>query len=941
MSRISRRGLLGGALGGLASTSVARTAHAQAPEDDAVPPDAPSSPESPEPLTSAATVRTTFFRNGEELTVEVGPHTPALEMLRASGTTGPKLGCGTGSCGSCTVLVDGEPQVTCVMPAVALHRRSITTIEGIARGPGVTQLHPIQRAFLAEDALQCGFCTPGFVVEAAAFHDRWRATHGATEPDRGSIAEALAGHLCKCGAYPAIFRAVAAACRGEHDGQRLDYARVEGPAKVRGEAQFTVDITLEGMLHARVLRSPVAHGTLHGTDDAGARDLPGVRAIHRLVGDGETVRFAGQELLVVAATDEATAARALAAVVLDLQPHPAAIGLEEAASDRSPQVYDRSGARDAPPAGLRRPRSGRWRHNVHGPLSGSQLAKPASARRRISDPEEGSLVVEGQWETQAQALCAMEPHAAVARFGAERLEVWASTQSCQELARELARHFKLKSDQVIVRCPHVGGAFGGKGGLPLEVRMAAELSRLAEAPVRLVLSRDEELLVGGARAQQRIDVGLAQGPEGELAGLSYQSLDHLGTALGLRTSFLARLVYPSARKDLDDFEVVSHTPPASPAVGLGGPAAFFALEGAVDQLAHEGGIDPIGLRRRWSEEPVRHRLLDWAEALDVWTERGPVGQDTGRFRRGVGLAAGAWVHAWDPATQVEIEAGPDGISVRCATQDPGSGTRSLIAEVVARKLGLQRTDVQVEIGDSRRPHGPPSHASLVPSSVVPAAEHAVEQLIDVLVDRAEDRDILGDVAEGGLLAADGRLVPWRELLEGQPPVWTVGRRRRDHKPGLLPLPVGGARLGRVLPAALQVCEVEVDLLLGNVRVRRWWAGIAAGRLATPRLAQSQVEAGVVQGISYALFEERRLDPHSGHLLTHDLEKYRLAGLGDTPEVSVHFETSGFDHIRGGVVGLEDLALVAVPAAVANAVFHATGERPRRLPLTPQQLLERA
>lgn len=202
--------------------------------------------------------------NGRTTTIEVGGGEAAVDAIRERcGLTGTKSVCGGVVCGACTMLVDGTPTVTCLLPATALDGAAVTTVEGLA-GDG---LHPVQRAFMAHDGLQCGYCTPGFVVDAAAFVDRWRAEHGAVEPDRNTVADALAGHLRRCGAHAGIRRAVAAACRGDFD-DPVDVApaRVEAKAKVTGAARYTTDVVLPGLLHGVIVRSRVATGTVRRVD---------------------------------------------------------------------------------------------------------------------------------------------------------------------------------------------------------------------------------------------------------------------------------------------------------------------------------------------------------------------------------------------------------------------------------------------------------------------------------------------------------------------------------------------------------------------------------------------------------------------------------------------------------------------------------------------------
>ncbi|MGW2043548.1 2Fe-2S iron-sulfur cluster-binding protein, partial [Streptomyces virginiae] len=199
-----------------------------------------------------------FEVNGARRTVDVDDDPAAVEVVRDRlGLTGTKLVCAGGVCGACTIQVDGEPRVSCLTPAARLAGRRVTTVEGLAA-------HPVARAFAGEDALQCGYCTPGFVVEAAAFFERWRAEHGPTRPGREQIAAALAGHLCRCGAYEGILRAVAAACAGDYDTaptgrQAPAVPRTEAPEKTDGSARYTTDLHPEGLLEGVIIRSPHAH----------------------------------------------------------------------------------------------------------------------------------------------------------------------------------------------------------------------------------------------------------------------------------------------------------------------------------------------------------------------------------------------------------------------------------------------------------------------------------------------------------------------------------------------------------------------------------------------------------------------------------------------------------------------------------------------------------
>lgn len=274
---------------------------------------------------------TTTTVNGRVESLPDDPDALLIDIVRDQlKLTGTKLVCGAGVCGACTVLVDGAPVTSCLMPAQAAAGKAVTTVEGI----GAAGLHPVQKAFMAHDALQCGFCTPGFIVEATAFCDQWRATRGTAVPSREEIGAALSGHLCRCGAYDGIFRAVADACVGRFDGDNVAAPRIEARDKVTGAAKYTVDITHDGQLEGLILRSREAHARITTLDLAPARALAGVTAVS-LLGDDKIVRYVGEPIAAVAAKDRKAAMAALAAIKLTYEKLPAVVGLDAGRKDLS------------------------------------------------------------------------------------------------------------------------------------------------------------------------------------------------------------------------------------------------------------------------------------------------------------------------------------------------------------------------------------------------------------------------------------------------------------------------------------------------------------------------------------------------------------------------------------------------------------------------------
>ena len=347
---------------------------------------------------------------------------------------------------------------------------------------------------------------------------------------------------------------------------------------------------------------------------------------------------------------------------------------------------------------------------------GSVLAQAQEGRSWVEERAAGRIRC---WSKACSAPArnrhtCLEPHAAVAHFDGDRLTVHASTQAVFHLMELIAKRYKLDHDKVRVIADHVGGGFGSKAALGVETTIAIELARAAKAPVRVAFDRHEELSVTGYRPAAEMKIALLPSDQGELKALSVTAYADTGAAINSTIATLARLIYPAEGKELADYDVITNLPPGAAFRGPGGPPMAFALEQAIDEAALRMKVDPIELRKRWDTDPNRRRLYDWALGLDVWRNRKPPAEQTGRYRRGVGVATGYWLYLWQPGSKVEVSVKGGRLIARIAIQDIGTGSRTVIANTVAQEFGLEPHEIEVQIGDSDLPVGPGSGGSRGP-----------------------------------------------------------------------------------------------------------------------------------------------------------------------------------------------------------------------------------
>lgn len=740
--------------------------------------------------------------------------------------------------------------------------------------------------------------------------------------------------------------------------------RLDGVQKVTGKARYTFDIQLPGMLYARQVISTVPHARVTSIDTSAAERYPGVRAVHvldRIRGSarlrdpeaeaGERypiIRYAGQPIAAVAAETPraAEAAARLVKVEYDELPH---VSLVEAAmKPDAPLVYPGPTEQPATAGGGGAPPGLPQKGNVRGPNRSSRFGGPrGDVTRGLA---EADVVVEGEYRTQVQTHVPMETHGIVADWREEGLTLYASTQFTTSVRDEAAEVLGLPKSKVRVISDFTGGGFGAKYGIGNFGVLAANLSRKGGAPVRLMLSRREEHVQVGNRPSsiQRLSIGAKR--DGTLTAIKLESFGTGGVAGGAGVGFAHDRMYPCPNLLTEQYDVFTNAGPCAAFRAPGQVQGIFGLEQALDELAERLGMDPIALRAK-----IDTRDADDARARAVqrrlgaerfgWSRRRKANADPGPIKRGLGMAQSLWLGLVYPPAACEVRVTGDGsVEAFSSTQDIGTGTRTVLAQVVAEEFGLEPEEIGANIGDTRYPIGPPSGGSRVTSSLTPAARNAAykaardlaRRLAPILKARPEDIYFAdGRVQVRGNPRASLRFKEAVHQADFEEISYRV-ERPADYEGYAAELP--GISISRHGIGGVQFAEVTVDVETGVVKVARIVAVHDCGRPINPKLVESQIYGGVIQGVSYALYEERHLDPASGQQLNANVDQYKIVGAREVPEIEVHLIEQLGGQSSTDARGVAEPANVATAVAVANAFYNATGKRIRTLPMTPANVL---
>lgn len=707
--------------------------------------------------------------------------------------------------------------------------------------------------------------------------------------------------------------------------------RLDGKAKTTGEAKYPIDVRLPGMLYGRILRCPLAAATVKSLDVSAARRMPGVRAAIVILEPGEKARFAGQEVAAVAADTPEQAEDALGAIRVVYEPRPFVVTLDAARRPDAPLVFEgraetKTSGGDVETGKKNLPRNG----NVLGPRSTNKGSIEEGFRQ-------AHAVVEGTYDTQVQTHSALETHGLVARWEGEELTVWASTQGIFDMRDQLAETLKIPVSKVRVITEYMGGGFGAKFGPRVEGLTAAKLAKETGAPVKLFLDRKEEQLASGNRPSARQTVKAGATKDGRLTALQLTVYGNGGTNGGTGTSGPIKNVYECANLKVDEYDVFTNAGPGTAMRAPGHPQGAFALEATMDELAKAIGMDPLEFRLKNDPSAVRREQFRVGAEKIGWKDRDARRKTADpAVLRGVGVGAAIWYNTGDTGPRATVTIHRDGSAeLEHGVQDLGTGSRTMIAIVAAEELGLPLEKVSVSMGDSRLPFAPDSGGSTTTPSSAPAIRRAAWQAKQELaraiakewkVPAEKVKVEAGRVFVPGDAAHD---LPWAEACQKLPSqgVAATAERADNHEDAWKRFTTG-----------CQFAEVEVDTATGKVRVDRVVAVHDCGVPINPLTTESQIQGGIIQGISYALYEDRVLDRATGRMVNPNVESYKIAGALDVPDIDVTL-VSVWDGINNtNSVGIGEPATVPTAAAIANAVSHALGVRIRQIPVTPEIVL---
>jgi xanthine dehydrogenase YagR molybdenum-binding subunit len=686
--------------------------------------------------------------------------------------------------------------------------------------------------------------------------------------------------------------------------------------KASGRAKYSSDVNLKDMLHAAYLTCPYAHARVKSVDTGAAEKADGVQSVYVIVEPGRELQWQGAEVAAVAALTEEQAREAVRLIKVDYEvlPH---------------NVLDADLAKVAAPFNSK---------------AGEQV---------VGDPDQAftdaEVVSEGRYGIPVVTHCCLEPHGQIIQWqgsgDASQIQVWPSTQDVTDFAGDLGQRLKVPVNNIKVKMDYIGGGFGSKFNPDAWAIAAANLSQKAGGrPVKLWLDRATEQRIAGNRPSLFAKVRVAGKKDGTITAWQAESWGSGGvTGLAMPGNLPYVLVPPNVRKNHTQVRVNGGPNRAWRAPG--NQQVSYITCAAYEDFAAKAGLDPMDVflkavpyAPQARQDTYRFQLAKAAELAEwktLWHPRGQSGP--GPIKRGLGIGIGTWQGSGH-ASQCRTVINPDGsVRVEICTQDLGTGTRTIIIQVVAETLGLPMSQVKLVIGTNDLPRDGSSGGSTTVGGVSTSSRrssvNALAKLFDVV---APD---LG-VQPSQLEAVDGQ-IRVKDGGKGPSLTWAAACKKLGtssiSEMGVFTARGDAAGMTTAGVAGVQIADVSVDVETGVVKINRYTAVHDCGLIINPRLAESVVFGAIIMGIGTALYEERIMDQQTGKMLNPDMEFYKLAGIADVGDIRVHMDIRE-ENDKRGVIGLGEPPAVPICAAVGNAVANAIGVRVPHIPMTPDRVL---
>ena len=916
--------------------------------------------------------------NGAALSEEVRPDMTLFDFCRAHGYKSVKCACETSNCGLCTVLLDGEPVLSCSVVMARADGHEVTTLEGVRDG----RRELLARCLAEEGAEQCGFCAPGLEMAVLALD----ASHA--HADDETVRRYLSGNLCRCSGYASQMRAIRRflarhANGGElpprdvpadpttqggetHEQVARPVSKKDSGALLAGKPVYTADLAPEGALVVKLVRSRHANALVTGVDKSRALEVPGVVAVfgpddvphHRFTLAGQSflepspydtvildrhVRYVGDEVAMVVAESEDAAAAGVRAVKVTYEQLPAVLDVEEAL-DNEVVIHDEDD----------------WRHgsDTSGDAARNLVAHGETVHGDLDAAFAASdVVIECTYRTQATQQAMMETFRSFAytdAFG--RLTVVSSTQVPFHIRRQVATALGLPKHQVRVIKPRVGGGFGAKQSGCNEA-FAALAALKTGRPCICSYTREETMSCSNTRHEMVMRVRVGARRDGTIEAIDLYALSNAG-AYGYHGTTTVTLVggktlpiYNHAAASRFAYDVVyTNTTPGGAYRGYGATQGCFAVESAINELSDELGMDPCELRLKnlvkpgetlWQlgQEHLNSCRLDECleRAMDMvgWKGR-PLSEDLGDRVRGIGVALtmqGSGISNLDIAN-VDIRLEDDGFYVlSIGATDVGTGADTILAQMAAEALGCDVDRIVTKgVDTDTSPFDTGAYASSGTYITGGAVLRAAEDLIAKI--RAQAANVWGVEAED--VEFDGECV---RCGENEMTVAALANRMIGFglQPGMLEGHGSNTQPTSPPPYMAGIAEVEVDKATGKVEVTDYAAVVDCGTVINPALARVQAEGGISQGIGMALTEDVVRDERGG-LRTSSFMTYKVPTRMDVPEMRVEFMPSFEPTGPFGAKSIGEVVINTPSPAITSAVAHATGRYVRCLPITPSKVL---